>query len=200
MKWSSAAARKSSPSIDAPMSGTTSSTTPSITCPSLSRRPAPWTRPLPCRAGLPEEFGTLRRLLESRMGRRGKREYVQVLRLLETFSQEEVSAAVKDALRLGALSFDAVKHLVLCRLEGRTPQAGPGAISLPATSAGQHHLRQGLHEPVVREGGMSQRSTLLLEHHLKELRLVQLPERVWEAGRSVRRRGCGPPGVPATPS
>ena len=68
---------------------------------------------------LPEEFGTLRRLLESRMGRRGKREYVQVLRLLETFSMSEVHAAIKDALRLGALSFDAVKHLVLCRLEGR---------------------------------------------------------------------------------
>ena len=44
---------------------------------------------------LPDEFGTLRRLLESRMGRRGKREYVQVLRLLETFSQQEVAAAVK---------------------------------------------------------------------------------------------------------
>ena len=71
---------------------------------------------------LPEEFSTLRRLLESRMGRRGKREYVQVLRLLETFSQQEVAAAVKDALRLGALSFDAVKHLVLCRLEGRPPR------------------------------------------------------------------------------
>ena len=71
---------------------------------------------------LPEEFGTLRRLLESRMGRRGKREYVQVLRLLETSSQQEVAAAVKDALRLGALSFDAVKHLVLCRLEGRPPR------------------------------------------------------------------------------
>ena len=41
---------------------------------------------------LPEEFNTLRRLLESRMGRRGKREYVQVLRLLETFSQQEVAA------------------------------------------------------------------------------------------------------------
>ncbi len=68
---------------------------------------------------LPEEFSTLRRLLESRMGRRGKREYVQVLRLLETFSQQEVDAAVRDAIRLGALSFDAVKHLVLCRLEGR---------------------------------------------------------------------------------
>ena len=71
---------------------------------------------------LPEEFATLRRLLESRMGRRGKREFVQVLRLLETFSQREVHAAVKDCLRLGALSFDAVKHLVLCRLEGRPPR------------------------------------------------------------------------------
>ena len=70
---------------------------------------------------LSEEFGTLRRLLESRMGRRGKQEYVQVLRLLETFSQQEVQAATKDALRLGALSFDAVKHLVLCQLEGRPP-------------------------------------------------------------------------------
>ena len=71
---------------------------------------------------LPEEFATLRLLLESRMGRRGKREFVQVLRLMENFSQQEVHAAVRDALRLGALSFDAVKHLVLCRLEGRPPR------------------------------------------------------------------------------
>ena len=71
---------------------------------------------------LPEEFATLRRLLESRMGRRGKREFVQVPRLMENFSQQEVHAAVRDALRLGALSFDAVKHLVLCRLEGRPPR------------------------------------------------------------------------------
>ena len=71
---------------------------------------------------LPEEFARLRRRLESRMGRRGKREYVQVLRLLETFSHHEVQSAVKDVLRLGAISFDAVKHLVLCRLEGRPPR------------------------------------------------------------------------------
>ena len=69
-----------------------------------------------------EEFGALRRLLESRMGRRGKREFVQVLRLLETFYLEEVHTAVKGALNLGAISFDAVKHLVLCRLEGRPPR------------------------------------------------------------------------------
>ena len=72
--------------------------------------------------GLGTPRGTLRRLLESRMGRRGKREYVQVLRLLETFSQQEVHAAVKDAIHLGAISFDAVKHLVLCRMEGRPPR------------------------------------------------------------------------------
>ena len=56
------------------------------------------------------------------MGRRGKREFVQVLWLFEHFSPGEVHAAVRDALRLGALSFDAVKHLVLCRLEGMPPR------------------------------------------------------------------------------
>ena len=71
---------------------------------------------------LPEEYGTLRRLLEARMGRRGKREFVQVLRLMETFSHQEVYHAVQDALRLGAISFDAVKHLLLCHLEGRPPR------------------------------------------------------------------------------
>ena len=71
---------------------------------------------------LPEGFAPLRRLLESRMGRRGKREFVQVLRLLETFSQQEGHTAVRDAIRLGAIGFDAVKHLVLCRLEGRPPR------------------------------------------------------------------------------
>ena len=68
---------------------------------------------------LPEEFETLRRLLESRMGRRGKREFVQVLRLMENFRKEEVHKAVGDALDLGAISFDAIKHLLLSRIEGR---------------------------------------------------------------------------------
>ena len=68
---------------------------------------------------LPEEFGVLRRLLESRMGPRGKWKFVQVLRLMENFRKEEVYEGVRDALRLGAISFDAIKHLVLCRMEGR---------------------------------------------------------------------------------
>lgn len=53
------------------------------------------------------------------MGNRGKREFIQVLRLLEVFAPEVVSAAVLDALRLRAISFDAVKELVLGRVEKR---------------------------------------------------------------------------------
>ena len=120
---------------------------------------------------LPEEFATLRRLLESRMGRRGKREFVQVLRLFEHFSPGEVHAAVRDALRLGALSFDAVKHLVLCRLEGRPPRLDLELYHLPAPGPGEHHVYTRLYDSPRREGGMNDRSTLLLEHHLKELKL-----------------------------
>jgi hypothetical protein len=71
---------------------------------------------------LPEEFARLRRLLEARLAKRGKREFVQVLRLLETFRQEEVGQAVRQALSLGAISFDAVKHLLLCHIERRPPR------------------------------------------------------------------------------
>ena len=68
---------------------------------------------------LPEGFAQLRQLMEARLGKKGKREYVQTLRLLETFALPDVSRAIDDALRLGAISVDAVKHLLLCRIEHR---------------------------------------------------------------------------------
>ena len=71
---------------------------------------------------LPEEFLELRRQMEARLGKRGRREYVQVLRLLETFSIAEVGAGVRQALGLPAISFDAIKHLVLCAIEQRPPR------------------------------------------------------------------------------
>lgn len=71
---------------------------------------------------LPEEFATLRRLLEARMGKKGKREFVQVLRLMEVFGIGDVATAVHDAIARGAVGFDAVKHLVLCRIERRPPR------------------------------------------------------------------------------
>ena len=71
---------------------------------------------------LPGEFATLHRLLEARMGKPGKREYVQVLRLLETFEMGHVHGAIRQALGLGAIGYDAVKHLILCRIERRPPR------------------------------------------------------------------------------
>ncbi len=71
---------------------------------------------------LPECFAQLRRLLEARLKKHGAREYVQVLRLMETFAFEEVTRAINDALQLGTISFDAVRHLLLCRIERRPPR------------------------------------------------------------------------------
>ena len=73
---------------------------------------------------LPPEFQTLRRLMEARMIKAGRREYVQVLRLLETFDLGDLHVAVKTALRMGTIGFDAIKHLVLCgRVASITGQA-----------------------------------------------------------------------------
>ena len=71
---------------------------------------------------LPACFAQLRRLLEARLKKHGSREYVQVLRLMETFALAEVTHAIEDALMLGAISFDAVRHLLLCRIERRPPR------------------------------------------------------------------------------
>ena len=68
---------------------------------------------------LAECIHRLRRLMEARMGNAGRREFIQVLRLMEDFRQHQVEQAVAEALRLGAISFDAVKMLLLARLENR---------------------------------------------------------------------------------
>ena len=56
------------------------------------------------------------------MGNRGKREFIQVLRLLEIATKEAVAAAVLEAIRLGAIGFDAVKQILLARIERRPPR------------------------------------------------------------------------------
>jgi len=68
---------------------------------------------------LAESIHRLRRLMEARMGNGGRREFIQVLRLMEHFHQHQVEQAVTQALQLGAISFDAVKMLLLARLENR---------------------------------------------------------------------------------
>jgi hypothetical protein len=71
---------------------------------------------------LPACFAQLRRLLEARLKKHGSREYAQVLRLKESFDPAEVTLAVEQALGLGTISFDAVRHLLLCRIEHRPPR------------------------------------------------------------------------------
>ena len=78
---------------------------------------------------------------------------------------------MRDALRLGAISFDAIKHLVLCRMEGRPQRLDLELypylprVTVTKTSA------QRLHGAHVGDRAVSDRSTVLLEHHLKELKL-----------------------------
>jgi transposase len=71
---------------------------------------------------LPGCFAQLRRMLEARLRKHAAREYIQVLRLLEMFALPEVTAAIEQALGLNTISFDAVRHLVLCRVERRPPR------------------------------------------------------------------------------
>ena len=68
---------------------------------------------------LPEVFQHLRHLLEARMGNRGKREFIQVLRLMEAAPKDVVAFADTEAIRLGAIGFDAVKQITLARIERR---------------------------------------------------------------------------------
>jgi transposase len=85
--------------------------------------------------GLPEAFQHLRHLLEARMGNRGKREFIQVLRLMEAIPREVVAFAVTEAIRLGAIGFDAVKQIALARIERRPVRLDMAAYPhLPKTS------------------------------------------------------------------
>jgi hypothetical protein len=46
-------------------------------------------------------------------------EFIQALRLMEVFPESIVAAAALDAIRLSAINFDAVKQLVIAKVERR---------------------------------------------------------------------------------
>ena len=105
--------------------------------------------------------------------------------------------AVKDAPPPGS------SQLRCGKAPGDVPAGGtaspprPGALPLPAQGAGQHHLRGRLHDPAVGKGRMNDRPTLLLEHHLKELKLPSFLREYGKLAAPVRRRGSGPSQLPA---
>ena len=86
----------------------------------LEKKPGALDQAAPLRGWkLDPAFDTLCRLLEARFGPRGKREYIRVLRLHEDFPERQVAAAVRDAVKRRLIGFDAVKHLLLARIERR---------------------------------------------------------------------------------
>ena len=120
---------------------------------------------------LPEEFMTLRRLLEARMGKQGKREFVQVLRLMEVFRADEVAAAVRNAIARGAIGFDAVKHLVLCRIERRPPRLDMTVYPyLPQAHVAVTSAKTYM-SLLTGAAWSAPIAQLLLAHHLKALKL-----------------------------
>ncbi len=52
----------------------------------------------------------------------GHRELIDDTRTGLLFKADDVAASVRDAIARGAVGFDAVKHLVLCRIEQRPPR------------------------------------------------------------------------------
>ena len=143
MRWSSAAGPRSSPDTSVPMSGTILSTTRSTTCRSWSVSREPWIRPLRYRAGLyPRSSG----------------------RCGVCWSPEWDGGV--SGIRAGAPSAgDLLPAGGGCSGKGRPPAgghqlrrretpgavpaggaaapAGSGALSLPATSPGERHVRRG---------------------------------------------------------
>lgn len=124
---------------------------------------------------LPEEFATLRRLMEGRMAKHGRREYVQVLRLLESFELADLHAAVKQALQSRCdrprrrQAFDPVQG-------GATAAAtGPVHLPIPAEGDGRDDIGEGLYATAFRAWGGSGMSTdvpeIRLSHYLKALKL-----------------------------
>jgi hypothetical protein len=74
-------------------------------------------------------------------------------------------------MQLGALSFDAVKHLLLCHIERRPPRLDLDCYPhLPLAQVAHHHCCR-LLVAAERSGGLMDTPQVLLDHHLKALRL-----------------------------
>lgn len=61
-----------------------------------------------------------------------------MLRLMETFTLDDVATAVHDAIERDAVGFDAIKHLVFCRIERRE-----NIIAVGHTGTGKNHIAPG---------------------------------------------------------
>ena len=152
------------------MSAATSSTTRLHYLSLLEKKPGALDQAAPLRGWkLDPAFDALRRLLEARFGPRGKREYIQVLRLHEDFPERQVTAAVQ---RRGEAAPDRLR----CRqapVAGAHREAARAHLDLarypaPAPALRRRHAERRLRLSAGRRGpAMAEAPRILLEHHLK---------------------------------
>jgi transposase len=92
---------------------------------------------------LPKGFDVLRRRLESESGGEGRREFIKVLRLLESHPPHELGQAIDRALAIGAMTVDVIRILLQ---EGRESPAKIFRLD------GRPHLQDhNIPEPHIRE-------------------------------------------------
>ena len=141
---------------------------------------------------LPDAFPTLRRLLEARMGKAGKREYVQVLRLVGDLRSRGASRRGEGRPAPGCDRLR--RRQTPCAVPYRaTPaQTRPGYLSLPASGQRGDHGRRQLYELVGWRRVMTDTPQVLLAHHLKTLKLPTSCARIRQAGPPMRHRGRRP--------
>ena len=176
-------------------------TTRCTTWPCWSASPGRWTSRRPLEGWeLPVCFGVLRRRLEAEFGGPGTRQFIKVLRLLERASLGELTRAVERALELGVADADAVRLILEHRRErpvGLFCLDGRPHLKLVAVPAPD--LR-GLREPGGGGGVMKKletKSTVLLKHHLKALKLPTMTAECEKVAAAVRAGERRPPGLPA---
>ena len=79
------------------------------------------------------------------------------------------------------------------RHRGTTAKTGPGSVPVPAQGEREHYFRHRLHDASVREGIVSDRPTILLEHHLRELRLPTFLREYGKMAAQCAAEGVGHP-------
>ncbi len=99
---------------------------------------------------LPDCFALLRRRLEAQHGGPGTREFIRVLRLLESFTLQQLTDAVEYALDIDVIDPDSIRVIVeyrreqpvaLFSLDGR-PQLARVCVETTDVSAYQSLLRE----------------------------------------------------------
>ena len=152
---------------------------------------------------LPEAFQHLRHLLEARMGNRGKREFIQVLRLMEAIPQDgrdgrrdrgdparrdrlrrgQADRAGPDRTTAGPARSGGLPHLP--RMAVRTTAAADYAVLGPA---GEPHASD-----KMPSGTTSGTPQVLLAHHLKQLKLPTVLREYDKVARECARDGVDHP-------